>query len=109
MSDGDRDWYDTSSLLHMQTALGGVLPWEKTDYSTSLYGAFLSNNNEYREMSDPDAVQLTLSHRLVEYNSSSECKMELIFFQYAVSHLTRISRILRVPRGKKNYILCICL
>jgi dynein heavy chain, axonemal len=103
VTDEDREWYDTASLLHLQTALGGVLSWVKKDFSTALYGDFLSGTEGYKELTDPDAVQLSLSRHLLEYNSRSVCKMELIFFQYAVSHLARISRILRVSRGKKKH------
>ena len=106
--DTDRAWYDSASLQHMQAALGGVCPWEHGDSSSSLFGTYLSENGEYREMTDIAAVQSVLSHRLEEHNESSECKMSLLFFQYAVSHLARISRIIRLPRGERiSYVFCV--
>jgi dynein heavy chain, axonemal len=109
VSEEDREWYDTASLLHLQKALGGVLPWEKMDFSTSLYGAFISDEREYRELTDPEEVQLSLSRHLIEYNSRSVCNIDLIFFQYAVSHLARVSRIIQVSRGKKKHFSVYCL
>ena len=36
---------------------------------------------------------------LVEYNQSTQSNLQLVFFPSAVSHISRISRILRQPRG----------
>lgn len=40
-----------------------------------------------------------LVDKLEDYNSENTNKMELVFFDYAIDHTLRISRVLRQPRG----------
>jgi dynein heavy chain, axonemal len=50
----------------------------------------------YEEVTDKNKLFKTLDDKLTDYNiSCSSSKMDLVFFDDAISHICRISRILR--------------
>jgi len=53
----------------------------------------------YEEVPDYSKLTALLDGYLEEYNASNASQLKLVFFQDAVEHVTRISRILRQPRG----------
>ena len=53
----------------------------------------------YMELTDRKKLVAFLSSKLEEFNTSPVSKMHLVFFEEAVLHILRISRILRQPRG----------
>ena len=53
----------------------------------------------YEEVPDYSALIALLDEYLEEYNANEASQMKLVFFQDAVEHVTRVSRILRQPRG----------
>jgi len=53
----------------------------------------------YREMRSAEAMASALQEHLDDYNLSCPRTMELVFFDDAIHHLARISRVLRQPRG----------
>ena len=65
-----------------------------------LFGDYLARESKrYREVTDPDALGGLLREYLEEYNVESKNQMHLVFFADAISHVSRIARILRQPRG----------
>jgi len=67
---------------------------------TQLFGEMLNSDDHiYEEITDMDKLQDVLIDCLSEYNLEFPTQMHLVFFKDAVSHLSRISRILRQPRG----------
>lgn len=46
-----------------------------------------------------DRLLAVLEEYLEDYNANNTSQLSLVFFQDAVEHVTRISRILRQPRG----------
>jgi dynein heavy chain len=59
----------------------------------------------YEEITDKNKLFKVLEDKLSDYNiSCSSLKMDLVFFDDAISHITRISRILRQPRGNAMLI-----
>jgi len=60
----------------------------------------------YEEIGGKEKVKLlkTLEDRLTDYNLSNTNKMDLVFFDDAVDHICRISRILKQPRGNAMLI-----
>lgn len=53
----------------------------------------------YEEKSDLNALQQLVQEKLVEYNQVSKSPMDLVIFQFAVMHLTRIARVLNLAGG----------
>lgn len=65
-----------------------------------LFGDYMTQEDKmYREITDPPLLLEKLNEYLYEYNLSSANQMALVFFRDAIAHLSRVSRILRQPRG----------
>jgi dynein heavy chain len=63
-----------------------------------------SEDKLYEEILDKNKLFKTLEDRLTDFNLSTKNKMDLVFFDDAISHICRISRILRQPRGNAMLI-----
>ena len=70
-----------------------------------LFGDFLGGSGEpveerrYKEVTSIDKMVTLMEEYLEEYNASSTNAMNLVFFMDAAEHATRLTRILRQPRG----------
>jgi dynein heavy chain len=53
----------------------------------------------YRLVEDVTALQPRMSALLDEYNSVTPKPMNLVLFLFAIEHISRISRVLKMPRG----------
>ena len=53
----------------------------------------------YEEIKDKAKLMKVLNGMLDEYNLGNSNKMNLVFFDDAIEHILRISRVLRQPRG----------
>ena len=99
VSEGDRDWFDDAILEQLHAALK-CESWEKKDFTGNLYADLLTRENkEYQELKDKAKVSELLVEYLEEYNITFPSRMELVFFQDAINHVARISRVLSQPRG----------
>ena len=97
----DRNWYDNVTLSQLHSTLS-CKDWILSDFNSSIYGIFLQKNKkEYQEFSEKSKIQDRLHEYLEEYNMTSPCRMDFIFFEDAVCHVARISRILCQSRGEK--------
>ncbi|GET87136.1 dynein heavy chain, putative [Leishmania tarentolae] len=65
--------------------------------STILYGAWV--NRDYQRIGQGTSLQEVAKQHLAEYNTQSTTPMNLVFFDQAVQHLSRICRIVSQPRG----------
>lgn len=52
----------------------------------------------YEEIVDRPKIIKNLEEKLEDYNLSSNDKMNLVFFDDAMEHIVRITRVLRQPR-----------
>jgi dynein heavy chain len=82
------------------------LPWTHQSLFEAtrpiMFGDYMRHGFDslYEEITDYDKLLNTLDNYLEGYNiNSTSNSMKLIFFKDAVEHLSRISRIIRQPRG----------
>lgn len=68
--------------------------------SNIIYGSFMDTEQRiYDEIIDLTEMELIVKAYLNEYNGESKSPMNLIFFKNALEHLSRVCRILDMPRG----------
>ena len=53
----------------------------------------------YDEVDSWSKLEKNMVYYLNEYNSMSNSPMDLVLFQFAIEHISRISRVLQMPRG----------
>nr|XP_026694595.1 dynein heavy chain 3, axonemal isoform X2 [Ciona intestinalis] len=70
------------------------------------YGDYMSPKIEggeserlYDEVTDIKALTTTIERYLDDYNTISKAPMDLVMFQFAIEHISRITRILKQPNG----------
>ncbi|XP_067915582.1 dynein axonemal heavy chain 3-like [Heterodontus francisci] len=75
------------------------------DIRTLFFGDYMSpKTNEkrkkaYNEITDMNELKNTIEHYLDEFNRTSKAPMDLVMFNFAIEHISRISRILKQPSG----------
>lgn len=63
-----------------------------------------SENRDYEEIKKMEALVQVLENKLDDYNMDFSSKTKLVFFDDAIDHILRISRVLRQPRGNAMLI-----
>ena len=75
-------------------------PTEKEKFRDSIFVDFLSYSNYYNEAKDFKELKEHLESKMEDYNAQErKFRVNLVFFEDAISHLCRIYRILRLSRG----------
>ena len=64
----------------------------------------LESSKNYEEIKDHNKLKSILQEFLEDYNISATRKMNLVFFEDAIEHIVRISRVMRQPRGNMMLI-----
>lgn len=54
---------------------------------------------EYIELNNIEALTEVIKEQQVEYNSIKKSKLDLVLFRFAIEHISRICRILKLPNG----------
>ena len=102
INDEDRLWYNNATLeqLHSNAAYDAS-EWQIEDFASIMFGNFCGKGAKkaYQELADRAKLDAVLVDSLDEYNVSFSSRMELVFFNDAVHHVSRISRVLAQPRG----------
>jgi dynein heavy chain len=93
----DRDWFDDMCTKNVAEKM----QQEVTLNDDLVFGDYMSNAEPrpYAEVKDLMLLGSKIQEFLDDYNLQFPTKMHLVFFKDAISHLSRIARILRQPRG----------
>ena len=90
---------DTFGHLVPEGSSGGI------DYAAMrnlFYGEYMSEEDEdrpYEEVQDREALSDKMEEMLVDFNSNSKKPMNLVMFMFAIEHISRICRVLKMPGG----------
>lgn len=102
INDEDRMWF-TKKVTQLVNKQFGIA-WnheELFERDPITFGDWFRPGQEktYEENTKGKQIGLLLDEYLDELNLTGQQKMQLVFFQDAIEHIARISRILRQPRG----------
>lgn len=101
VNDEDRSWFD--NLLRSKIQEHYQIEAERTLGSEPvLFADFLDTSagqGYYEQVKDFRRLSESLNYNLNEYNSESTKPMKLVLFLDAISHVCRITRIIRQPMG----------
>jgi dynein heavy chain len=97
--DQDKNWFVELQKKMLQQHF--KKDWDKlVPQGTVVFVDFLQGQDgEYVEVADMATLIHTCEEQLSDYNQVSRTQMDLVLFQFAVEHVTRISRVLRLPLG----------
>ncbi|KAK9870896.1 hypothetical protein WA026_009852 [Henosepilachna vigintioctopunctata] len=101
VNDEDREWFNELLYVTIQNHFE-VDPIEALGKDAILFGDFLDPQADikmYRQITDREKLSNVLDYYLSEYNARSTRPMKLVLFLDAISHVCRISRIIRQPMG----------
>lgn len=101
INDEDRLWFSKKVTSLVNKQFGIAWNHEELFEGEPIMFAdwYRPGEKNYEENTKGGAVSLLLDEFLDEYNMQSQNKQNLVFFQDAVEHVSRIARVLRQPRG----------
>ncbi|TPX37761.1 hypothetical protein SeMB42_g06896 [Synchytrium endobioticum] len=95
--------FGTSAESVFITAADGSTEIKEHDICNLMFGDFLTRRGAdpppYMELTDINTVTAAVQAQLSEYNIVQKSKLNLVLFRFAVEHICRILRILRLPGG----------
>jgi len=101
VDDQDRNWFNR--LCAQRLAVSFDAAWDVADFQDIIFSDLAASGSgedrDYREIENMDSLTTMLDEQMTEYNLMQSNQMQLVFFNSAIQHLTRIARILRQPRG----------
>jgi dynein heavy chain len=101
INEDDRDWFN-SCITDTMSEKGLVKEaWEVPSFKDLLFGEYMSRdkNRCYSEVESEAKLHMLLSEYLEEYNITYSPPMNLVFFDDAMAHVSRICRVMAQPRG----------
>lgn len=94
----DSEWFNDKVNDMLKKDL--EVEWPKETYKDVLFCHFGNDENAYEEVTDFNSMIPKLNEQLELYNvMNAGNMMHIVFFKDCISHLSRISRILRQKRG----------
>jgi len=88
--------------LFLRLDLDGKGEVSEHDLHSLMFCDFLENKEDprpYLEVMNLDMLRQIVEGYLEEYNNMSKKPMNLVLFRFAIEHVSRISRVLKQPRG----------
>ena len=100
INDDDRNWF--KDMLSKQMTDIFRIEYSELVTGRLMYGDYIIPGAEpklYQQVHDFDKLVKTMEEYLDDYNASTTKKMSLVMFLDAIEHISRISRIIRSPKG----------
>jgi dynein heavy chain, axonemal len=95
----------TTAITTTAASAATVMP-TSVSYSTLrklFFGDYMKDgliaSKSYEEIRDVDVLQSRMTSALADYNGRSRRPMNLVMFMFAVEHVSRLSRLLKMPGG----------
>jgi dynein heavy chain len=65
-----------------------------------IFGDYMSDDDSkpYREIQDLNELHAKMEEYLADFNNTSRKPMDLVMFGFAIEHISRVSRILKMGR-----------
>jgi dynein heavy chain, axonemal len=96
----------TNLRFKLEQAFGNrIVPGEKVsdkDIRDLLFGNYMEPDADpkiYDEVDNWPKLEKNMMYYLNEYNMLSNSPMDLVLFRFAIEHISRVSRVLQMPRG----------
>lgn len=89
----------------MKEIYNPTLPYDKHNilkeirFSDVMGDEILANDRPYDEILNPKKLEMVLESFLDDYNTNSKKPMALVLFEFAIDHILRILRILKMTQG----------
>ncbi|XP_055840841.1 dynein axonemal heavy chain 3 isoform X1 [Episyrphus balteatus] len=86
----------------MEERIGKGAKLTDDDLRNLFFGNYMEPDAEpkiYDEVESYDKLEKVMQYYLKEYNAFSNTPMDLVLFRFAIEHISRVSRILQMPRG----------
>jgi len=116
VDDQDRDWFtrhlESMCAQHFGTRLydafkhldqSDVKAISTKDLRNMFYGDYMgpedAADKPYEEVADLGALSTRIEQYLADFNGQSRKPMNLVMFMFAIEHVSRIARVLKMPGG----------
>jgi dynein heavy chain len=114
VNDSDKEWFHSHLMSvctnkfgasfndvfkHLDTA--GNKTITPNELRCLIFGDYMTNDEPkpYNEIKSMPELQIRIEEYLSEYNQQSRKPMDLVMFGFAIEHVSKISRIFRMPGG----------
>jgi len=114
IDDSDRNWFHKHLETMCATKFGvsfydcfkhldvnGNKSVSTSDMRCLIFGDYMTDDDPkpYCEVQDMHELQAKMEDYLSEYNQQSKKPMDLVLFSFAIEHISRICRVLKMPGG----------
>eukprot|EP00937_MAST-01D_sp_MAST-1D-sp2_P000693 g693.t1 len=88
-------------FAHLQPAEGeiGLNDVRKLVWGDYMKADLVPENRPYEEVIDMEELGTVMDNYLVEFNAMSRKQMNLVMFLFAIEHVSRVARVLKMPGG----------
>ncbi|KAL0205536.1 hypothetical protein P9112_000843 [Eukaryota sp. TZLM1-RC] len=101
VDDSDRKWFDSIIDTTLKEKFRGV-DLSELEESSSLFGSVLNPSSDpivYEKLPELTQLRSVIGDFLEDFNSTTQNPMQLVLFEYCLTHVLRVSRILNQPFG----------
>jgi dynein heavy chain len=105
IDESDQQYFKELLVEVMQSCFSMSIDYEETFVNSSiLFGDYLkmgaaAEDRVYEQVTDMKGLSALLDEYLFEYNMNNPVHMNLVFFNAAIEHISRVARVCRLDKG----------